>query len=282
MTASSASAAPRVAVVIPCHDDGELTAGAVASVREAEPVELVVVDDGSTDPATLAVLERLRAGGVAVVRRETAGGPGAARTAGLRHTAAPYLFPLDADDQLEPGALGALADLLERHPEAGAAWGDYALFGDYDGRYRAPGRFLPWSVTYVNQYPVCSLFRRAALERLGGWADRGYEDWGVWLGLVEHGLGGVHAPRVVYRRRLLHGGRAGLEDRRRHQALYAELQARHPAAFARRAELRRQERPPRWKRVVYPVLFGSRSVVPYPVEAFLQRTMLRFGLRLSR
>jgi glycosyltransferase involved in cell wall biosynthesis len=271
----------RVAVVIPCHDDGEFVAEAVASVRESEPVEVVVVDDGSSDPASLAVLERLRSEGVEVVQQANAG-PGAARMAGVRHTQAPFVFPLDADDLLEPGALAALADALEAEADAAVAWGDYVIFGDYDGRYRAPPAWLPWSLTYVNQYPICSLFRRSALERVGGWADREYEDWGLWLAFVEHGLGGVRVERVVYRRRLREGGRTGLGYRRRHRALFTQLQARHPGAFAARAELRRRERPSLIKRAVYPLLFGRRAVVPHRLEAWMQRTMMRHGIRLSR
>jgi glycosyltransferase involved in cell wall biosynthesis len=273
--------AARVAVVIPCHDDGELVAEAVASVREAEPVQLVVVDDGSSDPASLAVLERLRADGVEVAAQANAG-PGAARMTGARHTDAPYVFPLDADDLLVPGALAALADALDADPAAAVAWGDYELFGDYDGRYRAPSAWLPWSLTYVNQYPISSLLRRSSLLAAGGWPDHGYEDWGLWLRFVEQGLGGVHAGRVVYRRRLREGGGRILVDRGRHQALYAQLRKRYAGAFAARAQLRRRERPPALKRLAYPVLFGPRAVVPFAVEAWLQRTMLRRGLRLSR
>jgi glycosyltransferase involved in cell wall biosynthesis len=272
----------RVAVIVPTHDDGHLAAEAVASIRETEPVEIVVVDDGTSDAASLAALRELESRGVRVVRREVAGGPPAARMTGLEASSAPYVFPLDSDDVLEPGALGELADRLDAAPEAAFVWGDYTLFGDQGGRYRSPGAFLPWTVTYVNPYPVSSLFRRSALVAVGGWQARGYEDWDVWLGFAERGLSGVAAGRVIYRRRLHGPGRVGPGDRRKHQELYAELQSRHPALFARRAELRRLERPAVWKRLVYPVLFGSRSVVPFRVEAFLQRTMMRLGLRLSR
>ena len=47
---------PRVAVVIPCYNDGRFLRETLESVREQEQCEIVVVDDGSTDAPTLAVL----------------------------------------------------------------------------------------------------------------------------------------------------------------------------------------------------------------------------------
>jgi glycosyltransferase involved in cell wall biosynthesis len=268
-------AAPRVAVVIPCHDDGALVTEAVDSVCEDEPVEIVVVDDGSTDPATRATLDLLATRGIAVLRQENAG-PAAARTAGLAATRAPFVYPLDADDRLDPGALGAMADALEQQPAAGFAWGDYELFGEQRGRYRSPDRWLPWTLTYVNPYPISSLFRREVLERAGGW-EGGYEDWDLWLRLAGSGVEGITIDRVVYHRRLHGDGRQLPRDRRRHQALYAELRRRNAAVFEGRARLRRIERPASWKRAVYPVLFGRRAVVPLRIEAMLQRMMMRRG-----
>jgi glycosyltransferase involved in cell wall biosynthesis len=270
---------PRLAVIVPCFNDGALAEEAVASIDEDEPVELVVVDDGSTDPDTLERLSAMEARGVQVVRRDN-GGLGAARTTGLRATTAEYVYPLDSDDLMVPGALAAMADALERHPEAGFVWGDYELFGDYEGYYSSPDRWLPWTLTYVNPYPVLSMFRRDVIERMGGWEGWAYEDWDLWLRLIDAGIEGVPAGRAVYRRRL-HGSSRLLGDaRRRHQELYAELQRRNARVFGRRGELRRAERPALWKRAAYPVLFGARKVVPFRVEAFLQRTMMRLGTGL--
>lgn len=271
--------AARCAVVIPCFNDGELVPEALASVREDEPVEVVVVDDGSTDARTLEILSGLEADGVAVVHREN-GGLGAARMTGLEATKAPFVYPLDSDDRLERGALAAMADALQRTPAAAFAWGDYVLFGAGKGRYRSPERWLPWTLTYVNPYPVCSMFRRATLVEAGGWQGWAYEDWDLWLRLAGMGRSGIRVDRVVYRRRLHDSPRLLTDARKHHQELYAEIERHNAAVFARRDELRRAERPALWKRFAYPVLFGARKVVPISVEAFLQRTMMRLGTGL--
>ena len=102
---------PRVAVVIPAFHAEEFLAAAVRSVQcqTEEDVELVVVDDGSTD-GTAEAAERL---GVTVVRQENAG-PGAARNAGVAATTAPFLAFLDADDWFAPEKLTRQIDWLER------------------------------------------------------------------------------------------------------------------------------------------------------------------------
>lgn len=273
---------PRVAVVIPCFNDGDLVAEAVASISEEEPVEVVVVDDGSDEPITLARISALDDSGVRVVRQPRNVGIGAARTAGLAATSAPYVFALDADDLLEPGALSAMADILDRRPDTGFVWGDYVLFGAQHGSYRAPDKWLPWTLTYVNPFPACSMFRREVLERAGGWQGRAYEDWDLWLRLVGLEERGVTAGRVVYRRRLHGDSRLLTTARARHQDLYAELKERNAGVFARRDELRLVERPSLWKRAVYPVAFGARRVIPMRAEAALQRFMMRTGTGLPR
>lgn len=278
----------RVVVVVPCFEDGPLALEAVASIEEDEPVEVVVVDDGSRGAETLAALSLLEQRGARVVRQPN-GGPSVARTSGLEASTAPYVFALDSDDLLVPGALGVMVATLEAEASASFCWGDYELFGEASGRYRAPATWLPWTVTYVNPYPVASLFRREALERAGGWAgDRtpsavsinGYEDWDLWLRCVGLRLGGVSAEQVVYRRRLHGDGRLLTGARLRHGEMYAELQRRNAGVFAARRRLLAEERPAAWKRAMYPVLFGPRAVVPLRVEAMMQRTMLRLGTGL--
>ena len=100
--------------------------------------------------------------------------------------------------------------------------------------------------------------------------------------MIDHGIEGVAVDRIVYRRRL-HGAQRLLSGARAdHGELFAELRRRHPDTFGRRSELRRRERPVAWKRAVYPVLFGRRTVVPHALEAWMQRAMMRHGIRLSR
>src|SRR5687767_9598967 len=87
----------RVAVLIPCFNDGRFLNGAVDSIEESEPIDVVIADDHSTDTETVRVLEALQQEGVTVIRLEDHGGLPVARNRALRESSARFVFPLDAD-----------------------------------------------------------------------------------------------------------------------------------------------------------------------------------------
>jgi glycosyltransferase involved in cell wall biosynthesis len=235
---------PRVAVIVPCFNDGATLREAVDSaLAQGEPIELVVVDDGSTGRATLNEFARLEAAGIRVLHQPNAG-LGAARMAGVAVTTAPFILPLDADDVLVPGGLSHLADLLERRPDAGAAWGWYQRFGDETTLQQTAQSLDPWQITYMNELPATSLVRRSALEEAGGWhLAGGYEDWDVWMGMAERGWTGVATDRVIYRYRR-EGVRLAHRAADTHAERHDDLRQAHAALFsARRANWRRSSAP---------------------------------------
>src|SRR4051794_36238586 len=149
---ASSSPIVRVAVIVPCFNCDGLVLEAVASLQE--PVELVVVDDASTDAATQEALATLELQGVKVIRQTRNEGAAAARMTGLAATRAPYIFPLDADDLALPGRLARAADLLDAHPEAAACVGDYEEFGT-DAIVRAvPETLDPYRIAFTNEYAI--------------------------------------------------------------------------------------------------------------------------------
>lgn len=250
MSATSRSLAggttARAAVVVTCFNDGETLGETICSITTGNPnAELIVVDDGSTDETTLQVLAQIARGGTRVLSQRNAGLAAAAMT-GVRATSAPYVMRFDADDILEPGAVDALADALDRaSPSVGAAWGDIQTFGLTT--FRIPGvRSLdPWLVGYANCITGSgTLMRRSALAIAGGWQlGEGFEDWDLWMALADHGFTGVHVPLTVFRyRRDRSGLLAGLRtDTGCH---YEALRRRHRNLYSNRETHRRESRIP--------------------------------------
>src|SRR5436309_274726 len=104
----------RVTVVIPAFNAESHIGGALASTRDQRQsdVEVLVVDDGSTDE-TVRVAERYAGDLNLTILRQRNGGPAAARNAGIRRARGRYCAFLDADDLMLPGRLAAQADLLD-------------------------------------------------------------------------------------------------------------------------------------------------------------------------
>ncbi len=278
-----ADGAPRVAVIIPCFNDGEFLAEAVHSVAEEEGIEVVVVDDASTDAATRAALDELQAEGVRVIRQAQNAGVSAARMAGLRASSAPYVFPLDADDRAIPGALSAMADMLDADPAVGVCFGDYLELGEDLLVRGVPQRLDGYRLAYTNEYPASAMFRRAVLDSVGGWQpvlEGGLDvrsDWSLWMSLAEAGVKGRHAGRNVltYLRRV-HAGRLGSTGRSRHREVYRALRRRHPDLYSRLGELRRQSDLGHLRRLLYPVVYGARP--RFRFEPSVKLAMDRLGI----
>ncbi len=244
----------RVAVVIACYDAGATLRQALDSLREQEACEIVVVDDGSADPETLALLHELRGKGVRVVRQRNQG-PSAARMTGVRETTSRYVTAADADDAQAPGALAKLADALDADSALALVWGDTETFGALRSRRELASTLDPWLITYVNDVPAGAMMRREALLETGGWQLRGgYEDWDLWMSFAERGLKGRRLPFLNGYYRV--GGEGGVQARavQRHEQLVAELRRRHTRLFDERATNRRASDAPLRAKLLLPLV----------------------------
>lgn len=243
-------------MVIPCFNDGATLPEALRSAQAQQRLdELVVVDDGSTDHDTIALFRALEAEGVVVVHRPN-GGLGAARMSGVHATSCDYIFCLDADDRLLPEALASLARALDRDPTLAAVWGDYVRFGEHSWRQRTAPSLDPWQITYQNDIPASIMVRRDALLDAGGWQLRGgYEDWDLLMALAEQQRRALRVPIVAYEYRQ-HGTRMLADSATRHAEIYALLESRHRALFARRRQAWRGSRAPWALKLSLPVIFA--------------------------
>lgn len=258
---------PDTTAVVACFNYGAYLPEAVASLlrQEGGAPHVVVVDDGSTDPATQSALDALPAG-VEVVRQRNTGVCGA-RNAGLARARTPFLLFLDADDCLRPGALAALRTTLAEHPSAGFAYGHHEFFGAWSGIRRLPP-YDPLALLDRHLIGLTGLVRSEVLAATGGFdpAFSAFEDWELWVSALAHGWHGVRADIVAldYRR---HAQTSKLgEDRRAYRAMRRRLRRKHAVLYARRRELAADSRLGPLARLVYRGYWGPRPV-PAALEA---------------
>lgn len=121
-----------VSVIIPSYNYGRFIGEAINSVckQEIEDLEIIVVDDLSTDN-TLQVLASIGDARVKVVSmRERAGGPGPVRNEGLNLARGQFITFLDADDRWCPHKLEYQLAIMESEPDIGAVFTNFLRFND--------------------------------------------------------------------------------------------------------------------------------------------------------
>jgi glycosyltransferase involved in cell wall biosynthesis len=204
---------PRVSVVLPTHDRASLLEAAAAAVltQTFDDLELLVVDDGSSDrtPEVVAALAATD-GRVRSIRLPDAGGAPAARNAGLAAARGELVAYCDDDDVWLPAKLAAQVAVFDDEPDVTVVSCHHEMG---DGRaFRGPVDLVGEDLLWANFLGGASnvVVRRAATEPF----DVGYrtcQDWDHWVRAAAHGEVRV-VPEVLVRYRDSGGDR--LTDQR--------------------------------------------------------------------
>jgi len=223
---SEANSSPLVSVIMAAYNAAEHIGEALESAlaQDWRPLEIVVVDDGSSDD-TATVVGRYPE--VVYVHQDNKG-PSAARNAAVEHSSGEFVANFDSDDLLPPTRVSDQVEYLLSHPEVGAVFGRQewmnapewmtrdSVYGDVDG--------IPLSSV---------MFRREVFSQLGGY-DTSFvhgEDMDLLVRMRECGIEYLVIPEVVLYRRYqassLTGGRAPHEPLLR--SLRAKLARQEPS-----------------------------------------------------
>ena len=188
MSTEPGSDHPLVSVIIPTHDRRALVMEAIDSVRAQshEPIELIVVDDGSTDGTP----ERLRAEpGIRLLRIDHTGRPGAVRNAGVAIATGEYIAFLDSDDLWMPDKLTLQMELLRASPgvpivHSRELWlRDGRPVSQSGQRHRRAGWLFADAVRKCIIGPSTVVLHRDVLGAVGGFREdlEIAEDYELWL-----------------------------------------------------------------------------------------------------
>ncbi|MEW1722683.1 glycosyltransferase [Streptomyces sp. NPDC093109] len=195
-----------VTVLVPAYNERECIANTVNSLTASEhPIEIIVIDDGSTD-GTADIVEALWLDNVHVVRQPNSGKP-AALNNGIAHASHEIVVMMDGDTVFEPSTVGELVQPFG-DPRVGAVAGN-AKVGNRDTLIGA------WQhIEYVMGFNLdrrmydmlgcmptipgaVGAFRRSALERVGGMSeDTLAEDTDITMAMHRDGWRVVYAERA--------------------------------------------------------------------------------------
>src|SRR5262245_9951617 len=210
-----------ITVAMPAYNAGQYIQQAIESVlrQEGVAVELMVVDDGSTDQ-TAEVVASCQDACVRLLRNSRRMGIGYCHNRVLRESRSPFIAHVDADDFLMPGAIRKMIEAIQGDPQIGQV---HCYFFNVDAQGRTTKKAFhdrwaklresrPPTLDYkaklalgVNVINHLRTYRRVALEELGGFNEklRFGIDYDMALRLLEHYTIKL-VPEFLYCRRI-HG-----------------------------------------------------------------------------
>lgn len=186
------SRAPLVSVVTPTYNRCDYIAETLDSILDQDhpAVELIVVDDGSTDETQRVLQPYLDR--ISLISQPNRG-QATAVNEGLRASTGTYVTLVSDDDPLLPGALSKLVLELESRPDVLVAFPDWYII-DGQGEHVAVITNLDYSYVDMLRHHLCmpgpcALFRRSVLDLVGGWNPRfrWVADYDFWLRIGLHG-----------------------------------------------------------------------------------------------
>lgn len=176
-----------VSVVIPCHNDGRYIEETIRSVENQtyEEIEIVIIDDASTDEQTRKVLDKLSSKH-RVIRFKENHGPSKGRNEAIIQSKGEIILCLDADDIIEPKYIEKGIEIFRSRPSVGVVYCRARYFDNRQGPWALPkysvGRMLIENVIFIS-----AMFRKDLWAKVGGFDEKmkWREDWDFWLSVIE-------------------------------------------------------------------------------------------------
>jgi GT2 family glycosyltransferase len=243
------SAEPDVSVIVTLYNYGRFIDECLTSVLQSDalpgPLEIVVVDDGSTDDSLTRAFAMASAASVPmlIVRKHANTGLAEARNVGLECARSPFVFILDADNWIYPRCLRVLRAAIA----SGSCAGAYGLIRRFDDETDEALGLLSkheWSVRELIRCPyidAMAMLDRSAALGVGGYSTEliehgwfGWEDYDLWLKLAQAGYSCKLVPSVlssyrVHDSSMLHLTNQTSEGIARYfHRKFADLVAEHP------------------------------------------------------
>jgi glycosyltransferase involved in cell wall biosynthesis len=229
-----------VSVIIPCYNQGQFIDDALRSIgaQTFPDVEIIIVNDGSTDKETNEILSRLKGDGLSVITTENRG-LAAARNTGIEAASGKYILPLDADDTIEPDYIKKAVDLLENDPETGIVYCRASLFGAIETDWNLPEYSLERML--LDNIIFCSaLFRHDDWRAVGGYDEEmvyGWEDYSFWLSLIERGRKVYCIPENLFNYRVASDSMVRSKEKWQKIQMFKRIYLRHQKLFSENIEV---------------------------------------------
>lgn len=224
---------PAVSIIVPCYNGGRYLDALMASLaaQTFREFEVIIINDGSTEPLTLRKLDELRTR-IKVIDQENRYLPGA-RNTGFHEARADLVLPLDCDDALDPEFLAITVAALDAAPEdVGFVFTHMRLIGGLGGVLH--NRFNRFDQLFLNRLPYCMLIRKSAWSAAKGYDETmrdGMEDWEFNIRLAEAGYRGLEIAKPLFIYTVRADGMLLSKSARMQGTIWRQIRERHRALY---------------------------------------------------
>jgi glycosyltransferase involved in cell wall biosynthesis len=196
-----------ISIIVPCYNQGIYLKEAIQSALAStyRPLELIIINDGSTDNS-LELAKELEAKHPEVrVLDQANAGVSKARNTGIAAAQGEYILPLDGDDLIAATYIEQAFAILSSHPEVKVV---YCQAEKFTETTRKPLKLKPFSLQQLakdNMIFITALIRKADAVAVGGFSvdmNFGREDWEFWIKFLKNGGEVVQLPLVGFFYRL--------------------------------------------------------------------------------
>ena len=182
---------PLISLIIPCYNAEFSLEKCLKSVIEQDypTLEIIIIDDGSTDKFTLDLLETLKFDNKIKLISTINQGVCKARNQGFMESAGLFLLALDSDDLISPQFIELSVNQLLEDDSVKLVATNYNFFG----RINRTVKLEEYSIEKLmghNLFVVSTMFRRKDFDSVGGFNSNmkeGLEDWDFWLSIMKNG-----------------------------------------------------------------------------------------------
>ena len=279
-------ACPLISVVVPCFNASPTLMRTITSIRSQSysNIEIIIVDDASTDAATKEILLDLKSTNIHLVHHDANLGLSATRNTGFAKTKGKYILFLDSDDWLEPSTISKMVAAIPKISNRFFIYCDLSYEGDRIGT--SLREYKPFSQLAINKIPYCIMIPRFEFELSQLYSKElrdGLEDWDLNLTLLENHYLPVRVSEPLFHYCVSRNGMFASKTKARYFTVWRLIRMRHKKLYGYKSLLGRAKLEIRaygYRSILFATLLLI--VARLPIDSILNRLFNAYGEKIRR
>ena len=229
----------KLSVIIPCYNHGKFIQEAIDSVlayKTHSDIEIIIINDGSTDEFTNKVLGNIKHASIQVINQVNQG-LGKARNNGIRLAESEIILVLDSDNKIHPDFIREALSIFDKQKEIGIIYCDSIIFDEQKEIKKRIQKFDPRVLLMKNYIDACAFFRKSIWEKLNGYDENmpfmGLEDWDFWIRNIGIGTQFYHIKKYWFYYRDTPNSMAKSTNQEKYTRLYEYILTKNAHIYAK-------------------------------------------------